>query len=406
MTVTIPCLTGAVTPDRDTCNECLMSDCDNCVNRCIDSTDCSRSFSLEDKQVGTSPAGVSFSNTDFISEPGYPGNKFVCGIEADTPSFQIFNQGAQPEVSSILDGDTLIVNVPVDSIDSSNGQFMASATFTDTAEPTYPTGGAPQTFKGDFSVKTPNESFVLLQDVYKDTFKQYKDFHNSNPQLTPVDFDFYSIRNLDTDSLARNLFEMVKGVYKLQMFDIQTTNSDRKLKNEQLHTLRKEIDKHRVVIDDLKAVNATSKRNIEINLNKSRRVADTNKVLMIVMIVVGVMIILPILKKAKVMPLKISLGIWCVLLLAVLGYMIYELYMKRANYDEIEYKKRNFAKPTDKEIARSRALAQMSDKDKARCQAFSEMEQELDVPNINIDVSNYYSTDGTPDTCAHIPDNM
>ena len=40
MTVTIPCLTGAVTPDRDSCNECLMSDCNDCVNRCIDSTYC------------------------------------------------------------------------------------------------------------------------------------------------------------------------------------------------------------------------------------------------------------------------------------------------------------------------------------------------------------------------------
>ena len=78
--------------------------------------------------------------------------------------------------------------------------------------------------------------------------------------------------------------------------------------------------------------------------------------------------------------------------------------MKRANVDELEYKKRNFAKPTDKEIAKSRALAQMSDKDKARCQAFSEMEQELDVPNIQLDVSQYYSTDGTPDSCAHIPE--
>ena len=55
---------------------------------------------------------------------------------------------------------------------------------------------------------------------------------------------------------------------------------------------------------------------------------------------------------AKLIPLTAALGIWCVLLLIVLGYMVYELYMKRANYDELEYKRRNFAKPTDKEIAK------------------------------------------------------
>ena len=216
--------------------------------------------------------------------------------------------------------------------------------------------------------------------------------------------DFHSLRNLDPNSLARNLFSMVKGIYKIQMLDIHTTNLDRKVKQEQLHSLRKEIDKHRVVIDDLKAANATSKRNIEINLNKSRRVADTNKVLMIVMIIIGFMIIIPILKKAKLIPLTAALGIWCVLLLIVLGYMVYELYMKRANYDELEYKRRNFAKPTDKEIAKKLCRRQMSDKEKARCQAFSELEEELDVPNININPQEYYSADAPADSCAHIPD--
>ena len=57
-----------------------------------------------------------------------------------------------------------------------------------------------------------------------------------------------------------------------------------------------------------------------------------------------------------------------------IGY--YSLYFKRINRDDADYNSFVFAKPTDKEIARSRAMAQLSDKDKARCQAFAELEEE------------------------------
>jgi hypothetical protein len=405
------CPTGPVTPGKDVCNTCLMNGCDNCLDRCIDSSECNKVYTSADTtirandatvQVSISSDNLTNSETEPDGNDGFPGFKYVCSIEPDQSSYKI----SGTPTSDLLSGDSLYVSVSQDTFNRENGQFMATASFTDGTTPnvTYSSGSKPSQFESKFDVKTSNDSFKFLQDIYAKTFSDYVKFHNENEKLAPVDFDFHSLRNLDPNALARNLFTMVKGIYKIQMLDIQTTNYDRKAKQDQLNNLRQEIDRHRVVIEDLKATNSTSKRNIEINLNKSRRVADTNNVLMIVMIIIGLMIIIPILKKAKLIPLTAALGIWVVLLLVVLGYMVYELYMKRANYDELEYKKRNFAKPTDKEIAKSRALAQMSNKDKARCQAFSELEEELDVPNININPQEYYSADAPADSCAHIPE--
>ena len=47
-------------------------------------------------------------------------------------------------------------------------------------------------------------------------------------------------------------------------------------------------------------------------------------------------------------------------------------------------------------------MAQLSDKDKARCQAYAELEEELDAPRINLDVSQYYSKTDQVDQCSHI----
>ena len=39
-------------PGKDVCNSCLMSECDNCLNACIDSNDCSTSTRTGPKFLG------------------------------------------------------------------------------------------------------------------------------------------------------------------------------------------------------------------------------------------------------------------------------------------------------------------------------------------------------------------
>ena len=81
--------------------------------------------------------------------------------------------------------------------------------------------------------------------------------------------------------------------------------------------------------------------------------------------------------------------------------MSYKLYFTDMNRDELVYTKYNFVKPSEREIALSRAKAQLSDSDKARCQAFAELEEELEIPRINLDISEYQSSpDSAPDSCS------
>ena len=398
------CPTNIVSPNKEVCNECLMNGCPNCVDRCVDkANECSNIFSTNNKSLMETSSGVtqpvSFTNDEPTNpnlNKSFPGFEYVCDISPDQSSFTYQDVPINTE-------DNLNVSYKPNTYNG-DGSFMVSVNYSDNMPTQQVSAGQVRQFQSKFNLDTVNDSFVLIQDTYRDNFKRYKEFHDSQSGLAPLELDLYSLRNMDPDSLARNLFNLVKDMYKIQALDIKNTNFDRKNKRQELANLRKDIDRHRVIIDDLKAVNATTKRNIEINLNKSRRVHDTNKVLMIVMIIVGFMIIIPILKKAGVMSLNSAMGLWCVLLVAVLVYMSYELYVKRVNMDEVEYRKMNFAKPTDKEIAKSRALAQMRDKDKARCQAFAELEEELDVPNINLDVSQYYSKTQVENKCANIPD--
>tara|TARA_B100001057_G_C22765622_1_gene917532 strand:- start:231 stop:1472 length:1242 start_codon:yes stop_codon:yes gene_type:complete len=408
------CPTNSVTPDKYVCNECLLNGCDNCLDRCVPQQECLRKYKVEGNDFESNQTKqVSFIEDNVVPVEGgeaFPndGLKFVCGVSPldEGKQYSIDGGGSYSDIDS---SDSLEIGVSDNSydFDENGGMFLVeSVNWTDNDPQVEVNPDQVLKFKAQFELDTANESFVLIQDLYRNNFKKYKEFHDAQEGLAPLDIDFYSLRNLDPDSLARNLFNMVKGIYKMNTFDIQTSNLDRKNKRIELDSLRKEIDNKRVLIEDLKEINHTTKRNIEINLNKSRSVKDTNKVLMIVMIIIGFMVIIPILKKFNVMPLNIALVIWCVLLLVLLGYMVYELYMKRANVDALEYKKRNFAKPSDKEIAKSRAMAQLSDKDKARCQAFSELEQELDVPNINLDVSQYYSQPQAEESCAHIPESI
>ena len=53
------------------------------------------------------------------------------------------------------------------------------------------TYSSPSDFQGRFqSENTKRIICITSKDVYKDTFKQYKDFHNSDPTGQPLISDF------------------------------------------------------------------------------------------------------------------------------------------------------------------------------------------------------------------------
>ena len=191
------------------------------------------------------------------------------------------------------------------------------------------------------------------------------------------------------EKMYKNLFNAAVQKYNENTFKTLSNYRERQGVRNEHDQVKKQLNDKVGVINDLKSLNETTKREVEINMFKTRKLQDTNKVLMIVLLTVGVLVIFPLLSKLGIIPVTISMGIWAVGLIGILGFMAYKLYFTDMNRDQLEYAKYNFNKPSDQEIAKSRAIAQMNDKDKARCQAFSELEDELDIPNIELDVSKY-----------------
>lgn len=398
--MTDPVCPISATPNKNDCNACILSDCNNCSKNCLDQNECSTVFNVVSNPLVPNITQSSSLNTSSISS--FPGNNFICNVRPyqNGDDEYLINGNFQ----KLDEDDELNVTLNNYDVDGSNINLNIYNAVLNDKDPLISTSVLDNIkFKKNFEIKTANESFVLLQDTYRDNFKRYKEFADQHDTVPSLDVDFYSMRNLDPESLARNLFLNIKNIYTLNNLDITADSSDHALKVQALNEIKNEINRNRVIIDDLKNLNHTNKRQIEINVNKSRRMDNTNKILFIVMCVVFVMILFPILKKAKVISLGAALGCWCIVLLVLLGYMIYELYYKNRNRDALDFHRLNFVKPTDDQIARSRALATISDKDKARCQAYAEMEQELDNPVINLDVSQYYSNEALEeDRCNHI----
>ena len=250
-----------------------------------------------------------------------------------------------------------------------------------------------------------DSGFEKLQDVYAPVFSKLKEIMDENKTANHLmqdydDINFYNIRKNDPDTIAKTLFESVKGIYNLNTSHVKTAYKEKKSKQKELEALQSLVNDKKIVVDDLKALNHTSKRQIEINMYKSKKMEDTNKALMIVMIVVGCLVIFPILAKTKIASIGVFVGLWIAALLIVLIYMFYVLYYKKIGQDELEYAKYNFNKPSDKEVALSIANATLNKKDKQRCQAFAELEEDLEIPNIEIDINDYNNATEPASKCG------
>lgn len=390
---------------KDNCNQCLMSDCNDCLDACFNSNNCPGTFTFEKELKLGAPITEQVSIVNSNEYPsGTEGERYVCNVNPTGMPLEIKvgDKQYQHILASGHKKNEFNFDVSgIHTVDGNTSGFYVSANHQNAGGPTLPSG-QDVFVKGVFTGKKSGKTFEYIQDEYRENFKRYMEFHKQHPELPPIEIDLYSLRTLDEDSLAGNLFNLVKNMYNLSTFDSKSIQYDKKNVNQEMSNLINKIDEKREVIQHLKELNSTNKRNIEININKTRKLRDTNQVLMYVMIIIGFMILFPILTAAKLLSKSNGITTWCVFLLFVLAYMVYELYFKRINRDDADYNSFVFAKPTDKEIARSRAMAQLNDKDKARCQAYAELEEELDAPRINLDVSQYYSKTDQVDQCAHI----
>lgn len=394
-------MTCPTSHSQENCNQCLLNtDCSDCSTSCFGSSnvcDSERTYPITIEDIDISDSTVQVQNIP-------TGN--ICAESSTHTNNHISLKGPDPSTTwsayaPVEANDSLVLN----NLTLNNNTLGFSLNYTDT-DPTVATN-LDKKFKTTLNLKiAENEdrpAFEFIQDYYREPFAQITEFLSNN-NIEELDVNFHSFLNEDPDQLARNLFTIAKNSLLLANINASSNTANSREETNELNRVRREIDDNRTILNDIKNLNSTAKREIEININKSRKFANTNRVLMIVLILVALLIVFPILKTVKILDLQSSIIAWCSILLLVLCYMGYELYVKEINRDKLEFNRYNFAKPTDEEIAKSRALAQMSDKDKARCQAFAELEEELDVPNINLNIDEYRSreTPEQPDRCSHL----
>ena len=251
-----------------------------------------------------------------------------------------------------------------------------------------------------------DSGFDTLQEIYAPVLQKLNNIYTTHQEAITDNYDvtenLYNYKDNPADQIAKNIFSKVKGIYMSNTTNVRAKHVEKESKQKEIDAIKLLYYDKKKIIDNLKALNHTSKRQIEINMYKSKKMEDTNKALMIVMIIVGCLIIFPILAKTKVASIGLFVGLWIAALLIVLIYMFYVLYYKQIGQDELEYAKYNFNKPSDKEVALSMAKATMSDKEKTRCQAFAELEDEFDFSDIGaqIDVSKYTSQVDNTNKCG------
>ena len=248
-------------------------------------------------------------------------------------------------------------------------------------------------------------------DLYRPIFNRFNTMVASleNPDVQPVDANFDSLaeNNVTERELGSLLWTSIKNLYEVNSLHTRSNFVDKKNLEKVISQQNEKLSEDSVSIGDLNELNSTSKRRIEINMNKYRKVENQLSVLKYILIAIMGLIIIPILTYANVMSKKTGMGV-IVFALVIIGIVSYFfLYVKNVNRDNNNYKEFNFVKPSDEQVARSKMLSEMSNRDKARCQALSELEDDFDPASLNIDISQYRSpaTANNQSSCSAIQTN-
>ena len=247
-------------------------------------------------------------------------------------------------------------------------------------------------------------------DLYRPIFNRFNTMVASleNPDVVPVDANFDELAQADVNEreLGSRLWSSIKNLYEVSSLHTRSNFVDKKNLEKVLNQQKEKLDSDSVAISDLSELNSTSKRHIEINMNKYRKMEYQMSVLKYILFAVMALLIIPILTFMKVFDKKLGMGILAFLLVIIAIASYFFLYVKNVGRDNNDFKEFNFAKPTDEQVARSKMLSEMSNRDKARCQALAELEDDFDPASLNIDISQYRSQDNNQSNqCASIRTN-
>lgn len=246
-------------------------------------------------------------------------------------------------------------------------------------------------------------------DLYRPVFDRFNSLVASleNPDVVPVDADFDSLAksNVSERELGSRLWTSIKNLYDLNSLHTRSNFVDKKSLDKLVKQQNNKLDEDHVSISALNELNSTSKRLIEINMNKYRKMEYQMSVLKYILVAVMSLLIIPILTYANVIGKSSGMGVIVALLILIMVASYFFLYVKNVGRDNNDYKEFNFVKPDDEQVARSKMLSEMSNRDKARCQALAELEDDFDPASLNIDISQYMSPSSQGSQCASIQTN-
>ena len=239
------------------------------------------------------------------------------------------------------------------------------------------------------SADCSEETITSIVDLYKSLFGKMKEYFAEHDTLGSISINFSQIANSGPDVVRLELWNILKDMYEVGTLNSKSNYVDKQRLENVMRSQEYIISDDGVLLNNLKTVDNTMKRQMEIDLNDFRKTQYNLRIIKQSIVFVAIILIFPALVKLKVLDKKTGLVIWLVLIVVLLIYVLFMIIVKNSNRDDVNFREYNFVKPTDDEIARSRIAASMSSKDKAKCKALSEMDDDFDAESINIDITPY-----------------
>ena len=275
------------------------------------------------------------------------------------------------------------------------------------------------------SPETPGNPVTMSgsesNDTYRDFFNDFKFFSTSeiNTDTTPTNptdnKKYLGILNVEYDELkdrpdnmiSKELWLILTTIYEMNTIQSKRNAIDKESLNNIDDIQGSLLNDSKVSLSELEHLNATNKRQIEININLYDLLEDKLVYLRKILNFVVLLIIVPILRRTNTLTKKTSLIIYFIGLI-VIGIIYLVHYFRNINKDDAYNKQYNFTKPDADNAARSKALLDLSSKDRSRCQALQELESDLnyDMSSIDLNIDKYKTTtlpslpEGQSNKCA------
>ena len=228
----------------------------------------------------------------------------------------------------------------------------------------------------------------LKLKTHYDNIKEYKSL-----------FDSSSISNTNKNNYLRIFW--INNIKK--HYDDNTEDSENLYKTKM--NMNKIADTHNHLIEvkkqelkELENSNNTNKRKIEINMNDKMFKNYRSTKLKYIFLAVFILTLFPLLANFDIIPKMTILILWLVVVFVLFIYIYFVFYVQERNRDDSNFNERNFIKPSDHEIARSRLMLEIDEKDKEKCAALSELGDIVDPSNFIVDeniMNKYYTKTNT-----------